>query len=804
MVILVLRILTVTLLLVVAESAQCDDSVSRVGELGFPENWLIEGVESFEPERVRRSLSLDFDVVLAAHPQAPLSQFAGVLRQRLLEGYRSVGYINAEAKVEVDEKQSQVRINVVEGTQRRCGEVRVVGVVGELAERLKRSITTKQLPESAVTPVIGDDGVAFDWLDQDGDTVELEDAAWEEGKPLPFHQARRDSIMRRIARTLSDHGYFQAKFTHEVVPSHSTAELLINISDLGTVAVLREIEIVGNERNTDAEITDYLKLRLGSHFANGEQQQALLMLRESARFIEQQVNAEPLTSGGIKLKITLKELSVAPRLSEPLSREDRALLKLRSWETTGEGRLLDRVIHLKTDSLTFVCVISPQAGLIVTLRIPNITDSSRQLAHVFLASNQEMACCNLRERRRFVLPLTKLGLVFETGLGIRSDEGGDRFKVTFGSHFSSVSDETSQPSIDIKTIHEPVYYLALSRLQNAASSWHGDELTVASDWGTLTVDAVTGRLISRTFVAAQYGSTVIEYRAGAFEEAVAELKRSTIGYRNEYDANRPLSSAIRYGWSLFEVLTALEVDIDGLQELSSPVGLAAMNKLLDHGLLDSLDRSFAGHERAKDNDDFSIPPSQPLAFTVDSIGRVAAAFADTIFPRGSWPSVVWRETALMLAQHPEYTMLELKQVMNDDSFGAIGHWLTAEMLKKRSPSLAALIARRGVKRLRLAAFDDEIELLIGQWSAKLDSPVRAICSLSDNEVAAIGRFAFNDTEELVQVVKVLRQNSQGDTEDIVMAALCQLWAIEWQELVSSRLRTLSMERLPPVARKPTD
>ena len=56
---------TVASVFLLATSARCDEEVARVEQFGNPSNWHLLGVESFDPEDVKRALSRDFDVVLA-------------------------------------------------------------------------------------------------------------------------------------------------------------------------------------------------------------------------------------------------------------------------------------------------------------------------------------------------------------------------------------------------------------------------------------------------------------------------------------------------------------------------------------------------------------------------------------------------------------------------------------------------------------------------------------------------------------------------------------------------------------------
>ncbi|MEO8495542.1 MAG: hypothetical protein ABI614_10770 [Planctomycetota bacterium] len=789
-------------LLVFVATGRGEEQAAKVAEYGNPANWQISGVEAFDPQDVKRSLSWDFDVQLAAHQQAPLAALPTIMRERLLEGYRSVGFADAQVNTSLDEQRQQVSIHVVEGRRYQSGRVRVVGVDDDLAEQLRLALTTEQLPATAVTPVFDDSGEPLHWRDQSGDEVDMDKPLWVEGKPAAFNESVRDSITRRLARSLGELGYVEPKFAHELTKTDTTADLLVRIEEFGAVAVLREIAIAGNERNTRDEIIEYLKLRIGDRFASAEKRRVLLALRASARFIEQQTETEPIdATGGTKLTIKLKELSAAPRLSEPFTREDLALLKMHHWLTQGEGRSLDSVVRLKTETQTWECVISPQSGVIVTLRMRSAQDTSRSVAHLFIASQQEVGLYNLRDQRCLILPPGTVGLELTTHLKI-SGMREKPFMFGFGFGVFSQNEERSRPSIELKTAMEPVYFLGLARLRNSVYAWDGDYLTVQTDRGTLTVDSRSGRLLERTFEDEAYGTVQYEYREGAFDEAVAQLRASTAEFRNEYDANRPVSSTLKYGCSLVELYAALMPDTKALQRFADPSVVAAAGNLLDHGLLNGIDREWISRDEPEDNDDFSIPPSQPIGLTPDGIGRVAVAVTDELFLRDTWPANLLRESGFVLAGHREYTKSELDRLVRDVSFGPIGHWLLAELVTDVSPRTAIVVANLGSEHLSREACERDIALLTANCAEHLSMPVRAVCSLSDEEVATLGRLALDDPGHLVRAVQLLRQSKVDELHATLLRALGQLWDDELRQRVSERLLWISLDRLPRVANEP--
>ena len=792
-----------SILVLLTAFARCEEGVVKVGQFGDPKCWQLTGVKAFDEQEIVRRLSTDFDVVIAAHPQAPLDKLAPVLQKRLQEGYRSLGFSSASAHVRINAQRRQVVIRVTEGKRHSCGLIRVIGLEDQLAERVRVALTTKQLPETAVTPVLDDKGEPLHWLDKDGEKVKFEKALWVAGKPGAFHQSVLDSIDRRVALTLANTGYMAPKFTHELVADGSTAELVIRVHDLGAPAVLREIDVSGNERNSRDEIMHYLNLRIGQRFATAERLRAMMALRESARFITSRVTTESMdANGGVKLNIDVKELSVAPRLSEPLSREDLALMKLRHWETQGAGRLLDRVFHGESQKFTVDCVVSPTSGVIATIRIHS-DDRSQDITHSLLASTQQTALFNLNEKRCFVYPAASVKLDLSTRLSVRGENIDRPYKFSFGMSLSAVEEDEPSPPIEFRTANEPVYYLALGRQQPRIHSWRGDILTLRTDLDTITVDSKTGCLLERTLVSGQRGRISFTRSDGAFEKAAAQLEQTSADFSNEYDDAHPVSSAVRYGWSLLEVFAAFLPDDKSLQQAVKPDVFVAIEKLLDQGLLDRLDGEIASADKAKKSDGFSIPPSMRLSLTMASVARVAAMLTDSFFERDTWPSSLWRETALNLAGHREFTSAELVRVVNDPALGPIGHLMLADLLLKISPPAARSIAARGLRRVDRQDFDRDLDLLTAKWPESANRLFHAMASLSDGDVAALGRIVSADTDDLIRLHRILRQSDSDDSRAVLLDALGQMWSDEWRQKTIRRLQDISIDRLPRVANERT-
>ena len=83
-----------------------------------PEKIVFVGVQQVAEKDVRMALSVDFDAVLAAHPDAALSGYLRAIEATTLRGYRHSGFRDAQVAAEYNEQQERIVVRVEEG--QRC------------------------------------------------------------------------------------------------------------------------------------------------------------------------------------------------------------------------------------------------------------------------------------------------------------------------------------------------------------------------------------------------------------------------------------------------------------------------------------------------------------------------------------------------------------------------------------------------------------------------------------------------------------------------------------------------------------
>ena len=137
--------------LVVVCGAMAAAAQTTVGQYGNPEHLVVEGTHAFTAKQVTASLLWNFDVLMAAHPAAPLDDYLDVLRRKTTAGYRNAGISQRRGfRADARSPRGEVIIHVIEGPRYLAGEIRVQGQrtipLPELIERLTRPYP----PEEAV------------------------------------------------------------------------------------------------------------------------------------------------------------------------------------------------------------------------------------------------------------------------------------------------------------------------------------------------------------------------------------------------------------------------------------------------------------------------------------------------------------------------------------------------------------------------------------------------------------------------------------------------------------------------------
>lgn len=804
------RALTVVLVIAAASiqlTAAGQDYQGPVGSWGDPARIQIEGARQLDADLVKKGLAGSFRHFMASHPSAPLAGFTKSVQQHLLLGYQRAGFGEVKVAVRLDYDARQVVVQIDEGPRRRAGAIRVEGPA-KIRELLTDSLVARRPPDGATPAELSDYGGVIAWADANGKEVDEEKPLWVPGQPAQLDAPAAENRRKRVGQTLADLGFDQAEFESTVIADGLLAEWHIRINDLGPPAVLRDIETTGNQKHTREEIVSYLNLRPGTVVTREFRQRIERSLWNSARFTASKVDVEQIPGqSGVLLKIDVQEYAPAPRLSEPLSREERALMKYRHWMIHGAGSQLDMVVTATRPTGRLEVILSPVEGISSCLwKTP---DADGPPAFAVLATDQNLAAYALASGRVLSAPVSGVQLNATLALEMNAENPAHPRRIKFGFGFKSLEDGETRSPLTLTTSMPPVYFLAHAH-EKAECSWEGQMLTIRSKQGTMRIDERTGELIDYAAQPSEVDGTAFGYafERGAFTRRRQLLLDASAGKANDFDGARPISSVSAFLLNT-EMLSAMGGFVFGekFSERAPQASLAALGKLIDHGLLAGADTMVIAMTK-KDGETFKIPaqpdPAQPFQLK-HFYGFLVAQAADHVFPRDSWAWTMWRESSLVVAGLSQHTGTELNKIMSDARCGPSSYWLLAELLNSIQQPVGP-IAQQGLRRFNREAFIREWETALGsELHPSVAATLEALRSLSDDDVAALTALADGPKREWIRIAGQMRTATEPRPDHTTADLLEGIWSTELRDRLEQRLRQLAApprvsERLPNAKR----
>ena len=135
-----------------------------VGQRGNLDQLRFEGNKTFSAAAIQGELLWDFDVMLAAHPAAPWTDFLAILERKIVAGYRNSGFPDVRVDIRPEgrpDASGKLLVHVEEGPRDLAGEVKITGArslsARHLTERLTKPYWSKRRWRAArrtTTPVL--------------------------------------------------------------------------------------------------------------------------------------------------------------------------------------------------------------------------------------------------------------------------------------------------------------------------------------------------------------------------------------------------------------------------------------------------------------------------------------------------------------------------------------------------------------------------------------------------------------------------------------------------------------------------
>lgn len=756
----------------------------RVGKFGDVWRWRISGAVQVEEDEVRRAVRRDLRTQLACHPLAPRSELATTVSQKLQVALQNSGFAEARVDARLDLDAKRLCVDIFEGPQSVCGEVRIEGSESISAEALRERLTRPYPPARAVRPQTVQVGAeqVVKWFDRRGQPVALSDPIWQVGKPAPLSAQAQSQLEREVAAALADLGYCDARF--EVLrQSHAetrTVDLTVKIAERGQPTSLQTISVTGQKRFTDAAILAWLDLHPGEVLTRRRLVDLEHQLWRSGRFIQHHITAEALTANAAsrQLKIELQESPYSGPLDEEWGREAKALLRARDWLGNPDGWGADLVFTRKVQDGVLELVLSPQQGAMLVHRP---ADDDRPPGFVVASTADRIFCRIAGVSGRLELPLPELGVELQIVLTLQSEpKSPDHpFQTTLGAGYQSKPAEhlLRGSLLRLSLNIAPSAAQAFLYLPGSRVSWQGTELTVETERERIVVEETSGQLLHFQTKAETDGMT-ITFVPAAYAQRWADLRPVIETPPNVFDANRPVSSCLEF---LVDGLAALPESrraTPGVQKICE--SMPTCRTLLERGILQDVDALLA-NSRQDPRIRLNIPDEggDQSNWLGAIVGNLAFLATDTCFPHGSWPWIVCREVAFALANESKYLQPTLQQFQRDEQIGPVGALVVSRLVERMDVRLSRQFATRGLRDTSVDGFRRDFLPLLddGALLGKLLARLAIVLQEVDEATIAraIGSLPEGDRLWFAATVAQLRQGRQLPLELAIALALEQGW-----------------------------
>ncbi len=405
-------------------SAQSPVGSETLGDLGRKECLAFEGTQTFSREAILRPLEMRLEFHGRTDPAAPLADYLDWIEQTVRRGYQRAGFAKVAVSVQADRPAQRIRVGVVEGPRFRCGAVRVTGLDVALTEQL-----TNRLQEAAalLETTKGAGQPCFSWSWREGEHAPSDPnslAGFEQSVVAALGELNRQQAEARVGLALDD--------------SRLQADLLIQIQKPGVVGTLDQIEVEGLRVNSREDLLSFLQLRPGMPLSGNVTNDVLQRLYEAGRFSGHRATIEPLAEPGrYKLNLAVFEFTNAPPLTQKLSPEEQAFLKLRQWVLDWRQRPEDWLLEAqmtRNGRHASAEIVLGQEGLALLIRQPS-TNQPLPFGLGLIAASAHLGFYSGSQQSKLTGKPTGTQLKsYLTLAGNPTDDTG-RFNLTFGAGF---------------------------------------------------------------------------------------------------------------------------------------------------------------------------------------------------------------------------------------------------------------------------------------------------------------------------------------------------------------------------------
>lgn len=767
----------------------------RVGRLGEPARWTIEGAKTFTADEIRAALFGNFEIAAACGKDAPVEALTAAMAAKTIGGYQQAGF--PDVKVSVVAGGDHFKLTIEEGDRYAQGESRV---------HASRALDGDRIRDALTRP-----------------GVDKKRPLWSGEEPASFNAEFNDWLTAKVAELAEEQGFYRASFNASVMPDSKAKKGTLDIEfvDEGPRTTLGDVEIAAGAINPPEKVLAYLALDAQTPLTREVREEAVRQLLRSGRFLRAQwkLGETNKRNNDWRPQLALTEYDQAPALDAPLTREEAALLKLAEWvERFDES---DEEILLQAPGEKISMILAPRHGYILEYLPPVVAggaEANEGIQGAIVMAEERVGLYSASQRRKIdaAPPPAPLRGNAEITLITGGSSMDSRGRLTFGAGLWR-SASSPRRHIDIKLRLSAAAALSVVRTHNAKVTWEGD--VVCFDWKyrQMRINASTGQLLEQIVHTAvdEEGKADpdnsfvphIKVGAGQFARRLAEIEKLTADWPNAADGQRPLSCVSEF---LCQELQLFDPEAKG--------GYAAIGKLVNHGLLRPFDELTA--RLGKPQEDHFIAPQRYFRFHFNSLpellglaGTLSRAWGlgvgNWLFPNDSWTQAAWRDGVFLLAGESGKATADLWRQLADGR-GPLCALAAAEMLHAAgSNHFAEHCASRGLQRLSLADLHNDCRDLLdgrGFVSQCLLQAVAATRQLDPADIQAIAdllkHFELIDDSQaaiLAFCAGALRGDEGASPSQTAAKALDVLWTAGLSALVEKRLKALAS---PPALPEP--
>jgi parvulin-like peptidyl-prolyl isomerase len=784
---------------------------NRIGNLGEPAQVSIEGTQIFTDGEIRGALGRDLDYLIAAHPEATLSECLTAVEQRIRAGYRDCGFPNVVVQARYDLPAGRIVVKINEGPRFRCGALQVTGLKSISAAEFTRRFAEKLVPES-------DPGTTYPGI-------------WKTGVPASFTAESLANYYSAASNTFASLGRFAAKYKVEIhpQPAGTNAALVVSVEDEGPKAILLGIELAGNKQNRRDDVINFLGLAKGMAITQDLIDEKTRALTQAARFMDAAITPVVLDSNGqVALRIKVVERAQLPLLTQSVSREERTLLRLREWLLAWESRQDDLIIDWTPPTaqskgpLTYLpgqgwsatnagqrpprfeVIVAPSGGIMARVMGNSPGQEHPQDLYSAIIKARALSVFAQVHQRKLHIPLPpgNSGLIF---VKVAPDDNvPDQFKLTMGAGFSPAQ---TNDNWRLRLELLPAAFADLLYRPDTQATWQGDILTVRTKRFVLRVEEGTGRLLEAESIdskpAASAGAAdvyriKIRFATGAFAEAQEQIATSTSRDPDVFRSQRAYGSALGFFAAEVALAEPLWNSPPGGPTPEPKIALAsALEKLLAGSFLDPLQKLLDGAAASRSDDVFTIPSKwiKSQGGVLEQFEQVmvwCAGNAQELAPADSWLQTLLRESAFNLNSRTEHQTAALARLAAADNLGPLGCYGALHVLQTGKGDSWAIFPELGLKRLTTTQFRWDYRMLLSSGSVMtecLANLARELGTLTPPEVEAMAGLLPPDSAALMrEVAAAARQAQDQPVADAIGPAMDRWWETTGREKIGTEFR----------------